>query len=122
VVILLSACGPSPRLATPAPIPTAAVVGPETDVGTLLSELTVRDKIAQLVMPWIPGTYAAYDDDGFARAEAWIDSLHVGGIIVSVGSPLDVAAKLNRLQRRSPLPLLVGSDFEGAQLRLMAAP
>ena len=45
--------------------------------------------------------------------EAWVDSLHVGGIIVSVGSPLDVAAKLNRLQQRSPLPLLVASDLEG---------
>ena len=118
IVILLAGCGPS-RLATPAPIPTAAAVGPETDVGTLLAGLSVRDKIAQLVVPWIPGTYAAYDDDGFARAEAWVDSLHVGGVIVSIGSPLDVAAKLNRLQQRSPLPLLVASDFEGGtSLRL----
>ena len=118
IVILLAGCGPS-RLATPVPIPTAAAVGPETDVGTLLAGLSVRDKIAQLVVPWIPGTYAAYDDDGFARAEAWVDSLHVGGVIVSIGSPLDVAAKLNRLQQRSPLPLLVASDFEGGtSLRL----
>jgi hypothetical protein len=81
--------------------------------------MSARDKIAQLVIPWIPGTYAAYDDDGFTRAERWVDSLHVGGIIVSVGSPLDVAAKLNRLQERSILPLLVGSDFEGGtSLRL----
>ena len=79
----------------------------------MLAGSRVRDRIAQLVMPWIPGTYAAYDDDGFARAEAWVDSLHVGGVIVSVGSPLDVAAKLNRLQQRSPLPLLVASDLEG---------
>jgi len=94
-------------------------VGPETDVATLLHELSVRDKIAQLVIPWIPGTYAAYDDGGFERAEAWVDSLHIGGVIVSIGSPLDVAAKLNRLQQRSALPLLVGSDFEGGtSLRL----
>jgi beta-N-acetylhexosaminidase len=119
VVILLGGCGPSPRLATPVPIPTAGAVGPETDVATLLAGMSVRDKIAQLVMPWIPGSYAAYDDDGFARAEMWVDSLHVGGIIVSVGSPLDVAAKLNRLQQRSALPLLVGADFEGGtSLRL----
>ena len=118
-MVLLSACGPPSRLATPAPIPTAAAVGPTTDVGTLLRELSVRDRIAQLVIPWMPGSYAAYDDDGFARAENWVDSLHVGGIIVSVGSPLDVAAKLNRLQQRSPLPLLVGADFEGGtSLRL----
>ena len=119
VVIPLAACGPPARLATPAPIPTAGAVGPETDVETLIAGLSVRDKIAQLVMPWMPGTYAAYDDGGFERAEAWVDSLHVGGVIVSVGSPLDVAAKLNRLQERSPLPLLVGSDFEGGtSLRL----
>ncbi|MEP7175719.1 MAG: glycoside hydrolase family 3 N-terminal domain-containing protein [Gemmatimonadales bacterium] len=118
-VILIGACGPSARLATPAPIPSADAVGPERDVESLLAGLSVRDKIAQLVMPWIPGSYAAYDDDGFARAEGWIDSLHVGGIIVSIGSPLDVAAKLNRLQMRSSLPLLVGSDFEGGtSLRL----
>jgi beta-N-acetylhexosaminidase len=116
-VVLLAACGASPPVGTPAPIPSA--VGPETDVETLLGRLSLRDKIAQLVMPWIPGSYAAYDEDGFERAERWVDSLHVGGIIVSVGSPLDVAAKLNRLQQRSPLPLLVGSDFEGGtSLRL----
>jgi beta-N-acetylhexosaminidase len=94
-------------------MPTAGTVGPESDVESILQGLDIRDRIAQLVMPWIPGTYAAYDDDGFARAEAWVDSLHVGGVIVSVGSPLDVAAKLNRLQQRSRLPLLVASDFEG---------
>jgi beta-N-acetylhexosaminidase len=100
-------------------MPIAGTVGPETDVATVLAGLDIRDRIAQLVMPWIPGTYAAYDDDGFARAEAWVDSLHVGGVIVSVGSPLDVAAKLNRLQQRSQLPLLVASDFEGGtSLRL----
>jgi beta-N-acetylhexosaminidase len=42
-----------------------------------------------------------------------VDSLHVGGLIVSVGSPLDIAAKLNRLQERSTLPLLIASDLEG---------
>ncbi|MEO6055734.1 MAG: hypothetical protein ABIQ49_02760, partial [Gemmatimonadales bacterium] len=67
-VILIGACGPSARLATPAPIPSADAVGPERDVESLLAGLSVRDKIAQLVMPWIPGSYAAYDDDGFARA------------------------------------------------------
>ena len=64
-------------------------------------------------MPWIPGTYAAYDAEAFARMETWVDSLHVGGLIVSVGSPLDIAAKLNRLQERSALPLLIASDLEG---------
>jgi beta-N-acetylhexosaminidase len=85
----------------------------DPEVDDLLAGMSVRERIAQLVVPWIPGTYAAYDEDGFERAERWVDSLHVGGVIVSIGSPLDIAAKLNRLQRRSRLPLLVASDFEG---------
>jgi beta-N-acetylhexosaminidase len=89
------------------------------DVDDVLESLSLRDRIAQLVMPWVPGTYAAFDDDAFRRLQAWVDSLHIGGLIVSVGSPLDVATKLNRLQERSPVPLLVGSDLEaGTAIRL----
>ena len=111
----------------PAPVPAPASPSPRADprsrrtpvalgdsaLDALLASLSLRDKIAQLVMPWIPGTYARYDDDAFGRMQSWVDSLHVGGIIVSVGSPLDIAAKLNRLQRALPLPLLVASDLEG---------
>jgi beta-N-acetylhexosaminidase len=78
-----------------------------------MSTLSRQDQIAQVVMPWIPGSYAAFDDSLFARMRAWVDSFHVGGLIVSIGSPLDVAWKLNLLQQRSPLPLLVASDLEG---------
>ncbi len=123
VMVSLCACAPATtHIAPPPPVPyppkEATLFDPEVD--ELLAKLSVRDRIAQLVVPWIPGTYAAYDDAGFARAEAWVDSLHVGGVIVSIGSPLDIAAKLNRLQRRSGLPLLVASDFEGGtSLRLV---
>ncbi len=64
-------------------------------------------------MPWLAGSYAAFDDRALDRARGWVDSLEVGGIIISIGSPLDLAAKLNFLQRRSRLPLLVASDLEG---------
>ena len=123
-MVSLCACAPAaqPRVTPPHPSPypprETATFDPEVD--KLLAGLSIRDRVAQLVVPWVPGTYAAYDDDGFTRAEAWVDSLHVGGLIVSIGSPLDVAAKLNRLQRRSRLPLLVASDFEGGtSLRLV---
>ncbi len=88
-------------------------MSPEVQLDTLLASLSVRDKVAQLVVPWIPGNYAAFDDEAFIRIQQWVDSLHVGGIIVSIGSPLDVAVKLNRLQQRSRLPLLVSADLEG---------
>ena len=85
---------------------------PALDVDALISTLSVRDKVAQLVMPWIAGTYSSADDPEFVRTLAWVDSLHVGGLLISVGSPLDIAAKLNNLQQRSSLPLLIGSDLE----------
>lgn len=82
-------------------------------VRRLLRSLSLRDKVAQLVMPWMPGTYAAFDDQALDQARMWVDSLHVGGIIISIGSPLDIAAKLNFLQSRSHYPLLIASDLEG---------
>ena len=121
VVVVLCACGgPSP--ATPLPHPTrfppAPVAIADLSTDALIQTLSPRDKIAQLVMPWIPGTYEAYDSEAFERMQAWIDELHLGGLIVSVGSPLDIAAKLNRLQQRSALPLLIGSDLEsGTSIR-----
>jgi beta-N-acetylhexosaminidase len=91
----------------------ASAQSPSPRVARLLRTLTVRQQVAQLVMPWLAGSYAAFDDRALDRARAWVDSLEVGGIIISIGSPLDVAAKLNFLQRRSGLPLLVASDLEG---------
>ena len=101
-------------------VPAATVPGPVTsDVDRLIDSLPLRERIAQLIMPWIPGTYAPLDEPGFAQAREWVDSLRVGGIIVSVGSPLDIAAKLNALQAASRIPLLVASDLEsGTTIRL----
>jgi beta-N-acetylhexosaminidase len=111
-MVALCACG-APPVPAPQPEPFRPEARSEPSVDDLLAGLSVRDKIAQLVMPWIAGTYASYDAEAFARMEHWVDSLHVGGLIVSVGSPLDIAAKLNRLQTRSGLPLLIASDLEG---------
>src|SRR5204862_7356122 len=78
--------------------------------------------IAQLVVPWLGGNYTALDDSAFQIATRWVDSLEVGGIIISVGSPYDIAAKLNTLQRRSKLPLLVSADLAwGAAMRVVGA-
>jgi beta-N-acetylhexosaminidase len=100
---------------TPAPAPAAAVDG-------ILATLSPRQKIAQLVVPWLGGNYQALDDSAFQIATRWIDTLEVGGIIISVGSPYDIAVKLNALQRRSKLPLLISADLEwGAAMRVVGA-
>lgn len=91
-------------------------------VDAVLASLSTRQKAAQLVVPWLLGNYTAFDDSAFQVAARWVDSLEVGGIIISTGSPFDIAAKLNALQRRSRLPLLISADLEyGAAMRVVGA-
>ena len=119
LTVSLWACGPSTQAPTPQPSQFPPREETTVDLDAVLAGLSPRDKIAQLVVPWIAGTYAAFDDDAFKRMQEWVDSLHIGGLLVSVGSPLDEAAKLNRLQERSRLPLLIASDLEaGTSIRL----
>ncbi|HMJ57879.1 MAG TPA: glycoside hydrolase family 3 N-terminal domain-containing protein, partial [Gemmatimonadales bacterium] len=113
VVALVAACA-APVAPRPTPAPASA--------DAVLASLSTRQKVAQLVVPWLAGSYAAFDDSAFQVATRWVDSLQVGGIIISVGSPFDIAAKLNTLQRRSRLPLLISADLEyGAAMRVVGA-
>src|SRR5256885_2101594 len=116
IVVLLAGCGGARVSRRPAPIPQPV------SIDSLLGKLTPRQKVAQLVVPWLGGNYPALDDSAFQIATRWVDSLEVGGIIISVGSPYDIAAKLNVLQKRSQLPLLVSADLEwGAAMRVVGA-
>jgi beta-N-acetylhexosaminidase len=74
--------------------------------------MTLRDKVAQLVWPWILGDYVAEHSSEWQRIERYATEEHVGGFIVSVGSPVEIAAKINALQRASNLPLLISADLE----------
>ncbi len=85
--------------------------------------LSLREKAAQLVMPWIPGDYWASDAAALTTALQQVDE-GVGGFIVGIGpSPYDIAEKLNTLQRAARVPLLIASDFEsGPGARIREAP
>jgi beta-N-acetylhexosaminidase len=80
--------------------------------------MSPRDKAAQLVWPQLFGDYAPTSTPGWTRIQDLIQTEHVGGFIVSIGSPVETAVKLNAMQRLSRLPLLVGADYEtGAGFR-----
>jgi beta-N-acetylhexosaminidase len=131
VMVATIACSrPAPAMEAPqvAPTPRAnipALEVPPTErkvesIDSLIASMTLREKIGQLVMPWLLGDYTAFGTAEFDRISTWIDSLRLGGIIISIGSPLDATAKLNALQRRSPLPLLIAADLEwGSAMRLV---
>lgn len=96
--------------ATPSYAPSTAASRAWAD--SVLRTLSLRDRAAQLVWPWILGDYVPEGSAEWERISKFVMDDHVGGLIVSVGSPTEIAAKLNALQRLSRLPLLVSADLE----------
>jgi len=105
-----------PNLATP-------VSRDDFDEVPSARSLSVRDKVAQLVMPWISGEYWAADDSTMLATMRLIREEHVGGLVVGLGgSAYDLAAKFNAFQRASNLPLFIAADLEsGPSMRVRHA-
>jgi beta-N-acetylhexosaminidase len=84
-----------------------------------LASLSLRQKVGQLVMPWVGGDYTAVGSEEFEQVRRWVQDDGVGGLVLSIGLPLSYAAKLNELQVRAKVPLLIASDMEnGPGMRL----
>lgn len=84
-----------------------------------LASLTLRQRVGQLIMPWLGGEYAAVGSPEFEQARRWVQDDEVGGLVLSIGEPLSYAAKLNELQLLARTPILVASDMEnGPGMRL----
>jgi beta-N-acetylhexosaminidase len=117
----VSACATASRTTTAttaARTTVTSATGAKSWADSVLATLSLRDKAAQMVWPWVLGDYTAADDPTYRRVERLVREQHLGGIIISVGSPTEIASKLNALQQVSPLPLLVGADLEtGAAFR-----
>ena len=104
---------PSAAVSAPTPVvPTGALDARARQwVDETLATLTLRQAVAQLVIPWIPGGYASASDADFRELLGWVEE-GLGGVSISIGVPDAYVAKLNRLQSRALVPLLVTSDFE----------
>jgi len=86
---------------------------------SVLATLSLRQKAAQLVWPFTLGDFAPEDSPAWRQISSWIRDQQVGGFIISVGSPLEIAGKLNRMQGISNVPLIFGADYEtGAGMRV----
>jgi beta-glucosidase-like glycosyl hydrolase len=111
----------------------APQTGPEADrwVETTLREMSLDEKVGQLVMPSFRSTYLSTDSETFDRLAALVREQHVGGFLLfggrvrapdvllnpgysrsTLGQPLAGASINNRLQALSALPLLNAADFE----------
>ncbi len=98
--------------ATSGPGITSLLPPDEAWVEQVLSRLTLREKVGQMIVPWMAGDYLPAGGAEYDRLLSMVEEQGVGGIVVSLGPPLEVAAKLNLLQDRAPIPLLIASDLE----------
>jgi len=137
VVALVFACAPASSLVQPTIVPgvdasARRLLGPASPGATTplsaadqrwvertLASLTIREKVGQLIMPWVGGEYAAIGSPEFESVRKWVQDDGVGALVLSIGLPLSYAAKLNELQMRAKVPLLIASDMEnGPGMRL----
>jgi beta-N-acetylhexosaminidase len=108
-VLLLGACTHSATL-NPAPSPLSSLPSHWTD--SVLATLSPRDKAAQLVWPQLFGDFTPTTSASWMRVQEQITQQRVGGFIMSIGSPIETADKINAMQRLSALPLVFGADYE----------
>jgi beta-N-acetylhexosaminidase len=115
VAVVAAAC------ANLAAAPTAAPPAIRVDsawVERTLATLSLREQAAQMVWPSILGDYQALSDERWERTLQQVRDEKVGGYTISVGSPLDIAAKVDAMQQLATVPLLFAADFEsGAGMR-----
>jgi beta-glucosidase-like glycosyl hydrolase/CubicO group peptidase (beta-lactamase class C family) len=92
-------------------------------VDETLASLDLRDQVAQLVMEWMPGGYVSPSAPDFEPLRVWVEDDRIGGVSPSIGLPHSYVAKINALQNRARIPLLVGADFEngGPGMRINGA-
>ncbi|HEX9108064.1 MAG TPA: glycoside hydrolase family 3 protein [Longimicrobiales bacterium] len=108
----------------PPPVPRPVGVSVSVDtrwVDSTLATLSLRQKVGQMIMPWVLGDYTAVNTADFVALRDLIQTQEVGGFVMSIGAPLEVAQKLNMMQGMARVPLLIGGDVEhGAAMRLTA--
>jgi beta-N-acetylhexosaminidase len=118
LLVMPAACARSPRVRPPLPPPPVGVPD-EAWVQATLSRMTLEQRVGQMLMVRLPGGFENMRTASMREALRFVSDAHVGGFVVGVGSPHDVAVKLNELQLASSLPLLVAADLEwGAGMRL----
>lgn len=104
----------------------------ESTVKRLLAEMSLEEKIGQMLQVRVYGDYSSLTSPDFVAIRDQIVRYHIGSVDLGARmqgpnlmkpTPEQVAAVINELQRASKLPLLVGSDLErGLASRLSDVP
>lgn len=90
-------------------LPVYAQSGKSVWVDSVFSTLSLPDKIGQVLMIALDGSA---DQNDLEKTITTIRKNKIGGVVVSGGGPTRLAKTINRLQRESELPVLVGMNAE----------
>lgn len=90
-------------------------------VDSTMRSLTLREKVAQMIVPYSLSQYLSYDDPDYLDLVNEVRDEKVGGIAVSLGNIYEQATLMNRLQKLAATPLLFSADYEnGLGMRLQS--
>lgn len=96
----------------------ATSVQAQSWVDSTIATMSLRDKAAQMVWPTVLADYVPENSPSWQRIKSYVTGEKVGGFTISVGSPIEMAAKINAMQSMAATPLLFGADLEaGAGFR-----
>jgi len=115
---VVGGCQTPPGSQPPATAATALAPVSARWTDSVLASLTLREKAAQIVWPSVYGDYVSGDSRQWRLLTKYVTEDKVGGFTISIGSPTEIAVKLNALQSMTKIPLLFGADLEaGAGFR-----
>jgi beta-N-acetylhexosaminidase len=77
-----------------------------------LAAMSLEERVGQMLMLQVGGGFENLRGQAMIELERTMVGTHAGGLLIDFGSPVDVAVKLNELQSRSELPLLVAAEME----------
>ena len=101
---------------TPDPLVAVDYEAQQQWVDSTYAQLSFDEKIGQLFMVM---AFSEQGKEHFDAISKNIDENKIGGVIFSLGGPLGQTDWLNRFQKKSKIPLLIGMDAEwGVAMRL----
>ena len=85
-------------------------------VDSVYAQMSNEEKIGQLFMVM---AFSEKGEHHFQKIASQIKEYHLGGIIFSLGGPVEQSHWINQFQKKSKIPLLIGMDAEwGVAMRL----
>lgn len=85
----------------------------QTWVNQTLAQMTLDEKIGQVMFAVAAGVFTNLESDAFEKAKENITTYHVGGYHIEGGDPTTVYLLVSRMQQLAKIPLLITGDLEG---------